>query len=254
MNSSQFFGENILIITYLIFMAFLITYFGDTSIGNFTWGGGVMLLGLYTFFSKSLYQPRQILLTTLIVLWAVRLITYVYQRYTGKDPRFLTWKRQGIKAFFYNLAFMFGLQLILMIIMAYPVVLVNTNSVPGFAVKDFAAIILWVIGFIFESVSDYQLFQFMRNPENKGKVLRSGLWRYSRHPNYFGEIVMWWAVFLIALSAPNGFTTIIAPLTISFSLIFISGIPLVEKALAQNPEYQEYKKQTSMLIPWFVKH
>lgn len=246
-------GGIVLIAAYLLFMTILVTVFGDTSIGNFTWGGGVTLLALYTFFKASSYQPRQILLTLLTVLWALRLIIYVAQRYTGKDPRFLTWKRKGLGAFFFNLLFMFIGQLAFMLVMAWPVVLVNTSNVPGFTFKDVLATILWASGFIIEALADYQLFFFTRKPENKGKVMRYGLWKYSRHPNYFGEAVMWWAIFLIALSAPYGFTTIITPLTITFLLRFVTGVPLVERAMADNPEYQEYQRRTSVFIPWFVK-
>jgi steroid 5-alpha reductase family enzyme len=229
-----------------------VQYKGDTSIANFTWGGGVLIVALYTFFTKSTFLPRQIIITSIIAMWAGRLILHIYKRYTGKDPRFITWKWQGIKAFFINLIWMLG-QAVMIAVMSYPVLLVNTSQLPGLTVLDACAIVLWIFGFCWEAISDQQLFNFMRNPENKGKVLDTGLWRYSRHPNYFGEIVMWWAVYLIALSVPYGWTSIVAPITITFLLIFVTGIPLLEKAMENNLAYQEYKKKTSVLIPWFAK-
>jgi len=137
--------------------------------------------------------------------------------------------------------------------MSFPAALVNITNVPGLMVIDFCGLVIWIIGFLCEAISDQQLFAFMSNSSNKGKVMRTGLWSYSRHPNYFGEILMWWGIYIIALSVPGGWTAIIAPATITFLLVFITGIPWVEKAMGNNPEYQEYKKRTNMLIPWFPK-
>lgn len=242
----------VILILYLCLMVINVQYKGDTSIANFTWGGGVLIVSLYTFFTLSTFLPRQIILTTMIVIWSGRLIIYVYKRYTGHDPRFNSWKWQGFKAFIINIIWVFG-QSIMIAIMSSPMFLVNSNQVTGLNVLDLSGIILWVFGFCWESISDQQLFNFIKNPQNKGRVMDSGLWRYSRHPNYFGEIVMWWAVYIIALSVPFGWISIIAPLTITFFLIFITGIPLLEKAMENNIEYQEYKKKTSTLIPWFPK-
>lgn len=243
----------ILLLVYLSSMVTIVQFKGDTSIANFTWGGGVMLVALYTFFRMSLLLPRQILLTTLIVCWALRLIFYVYIRYTGKDPRFSTWHWQGLKSLIINIAWVFG-QTILIAIMSYPVSFVNIHNIqPGLGILDVLGLIVWLGGFCYESISDYQLFVFLRNPLNKGKVMRYGLWKTSRHPNYFGESVMWWGVLCIASSLPYGWTAIIAPATITFLLVFVTGIPWVERAMSNNPEYQEYKRKTSSFIPWFVK-
>jgi steroid 5-alpha reductase family enzyme len=238
----------ILLIAYLSTMVAIAQFKGDTSIANFTWGGGVMLVALYTFFVMSSYLARQILLTTMMVLWAMRLIGFVYIRYTGKDPRFIGWKWQGFKALIINFCWIFG-QTIMIAIMGYPVALVNTTSLYGLTILDFIGLSLWLFGYFFEAMSDYQLFTFIQNSANKGRVMRSGLWRYSRHPNYFGEVTMWWGVFLVALSVPYGWSTIVAPLTITFMLLFVTGIPWIEKTMENNPEYQVYKKETSIFIP-----
>jgi steroid 5-alpha reductase family enzyme len=244
-----------ILLIYLSCMVAFAQWKGDTSIANFTWGGGVMLVALISFFFMSSFFFRQILATLLIVLWATRLILYIYIRYTGKDPRFVQWKRQGIKALLINTCWIFG-QSIMIIIMSQPILLINTTPIEyqlNFNYLDLIGIIIWAIGFCYESVSDYQLFVFMRNASNKGKIMRSGLWHYSRHPNYFGEILMWWGIFIIALSVEKGFITIITPITITFLLLFVTGIPWIEKAMAQNPEYHAYKRITSAFIPWFVK-
>jgi len=102
-------------------------------------------------------------------------------------------------------------------------------------------------------VGDWQLSQFIKDPSNKGKIIQSGLWKYSRHPNYFGEVVQWWGIFLMALSLPNGIITIIGPLTITILILFVSGIPMLEKKYENNPEFAEYKKRTSAFFPRFPK-
>lgn len=241
----------VLLFVYLSSMVVFAQYVGDTSIANFTWGGGVMLTALYSFFAMSMFLPRQWLVTTMIVVWASRLIIHVYRRYTGMDPRFRSWKWQGFKAFIMNCIWIYG-QVIMIAIMSYPIVLINTSQVPGLTLLDVCGLLLWLFGYTYEAISDQQLFKFMRNPNNRGHVLKTGLWRYSRHPNYFGESCMWWGIFVIALSVPFGWTTIITPITITFLLCCVTGIPLLEHAMKDNAEYQEYKKTTSAFIPWFV--
>jgi steroid 5-alpha reductase family enzyme len=193
--------------------------------------------------------PHQILITALITVWAVRLIAYVYRRYDGKDPRFATWKWQGMKTLIINIIWVFG-QLLMIAVMSYPSLLINTYNTPhGISLLELCGLAVWLCGFYWETVSDNQLFTFRHNPAHKGHVMSSGLWRYSRHPNYFGESVMWHGVFLIALCTPCGWTALIAPATITFFLLCITGVPLLEKAMEHNAEYQEYKRKTSMFIP-----
>lgn len=242
----------ILLALYMLIMLFITQFKGDTSIANFTWGGGVMLVALYTFFTMSSFLVRQVLITSMIVLWAARLSVYMYSRYTGKDPRFASWKWQGLKALSINSIWILG-QAIMIAIMGYPVFKANTTFDVGFTYLNSVGILIWIIGFVLESISDYQLFIFMKNQRNKGHVMQSGLWRYSRHPNYFGEIMMWWGIFLVVVTLPDGWTTVIAPVTITMLILCITGIPMMERVLAKNPEYSDYKKRTSIFIPWFPK-
>lgn len=108
---------------------------------------------------------------------------------------------------------------------------------------------VWIIGFLCESIADNQLRAFINNPLNKGHIMQTGLWKYSRHPNYFGEVTQWWGIFIIGLGVAFGTLGIIGPLVITFLIVFVSGIPLAEKGMANNPEYQVYKSKTSALIP-----
>ncbi|MDV7396636.1 DUF1295 domain-containing protein, partial [Arthrospira platensis SPKY1] len=127
--------------------------------------------------------------------------------------------------------------------------LINKNVGPSLGILDFAGVAVWIFGFYFEAVGDAQLARFKKDPANKGKFLQSGLWAYTRHPNYFGEVAQWWGIWLIALAVPGGVYTIIGPLTITFLILKVSGIPMLEKKMEENPEFAEYKRKTSMFIP-----
>lgn len=247
----------LLLLAYLTIMLIIVHVKKDSSIANFTWGGGVVLIALYLyFFAHEAYLipffNRPLLVTLLITLWFVRLASYVYLRYKGDDPRYQSWKQHGFKALLFNLFWIFGLNTLMMLVMSAPTLVANSaiaNS--AFTYLDLIGIALWIIGFYWESVSDYQMYIFTRNPANKGEIITSGLWKYSRHPNYFGEVLMWWGIFLITLNI--SVVAIIAPITITFLLLFVTGIPWAERSMAKNPEYKEYKKHTSIFIPWFPK-
>ena len=120
--------------------------------------------------------------------------------------------------------------------------------------RDFLGVLVWTTGFTFEAVADWQLASFKADPANRGKVMNQGLWRYSRHPNYFGESLIWWGLCLITLTTPHGWWALISPLVITFLLLKVSGVLLLEKDIVRRrPEYQEYLKTTSAFIPWFPR-
>lgn len=114
---------------------------------------------------------------------------------------------------------------------------------------DMVGLVVWGIGFFFEVIGDRQLQLFVARPENRGKLMTSGLWKYSRHPNYFGELTMWWGIWLISVSVVGGVWTILAPITITVLLRYVSGVPLLEKKYTGNPEWEIYRQKTSVLIP-----
>lgn len=133
---------------------------------------------------------------------------------------------------------------------ALPLMLLGSQSESQLTFLSWLGLLLWSIGFFFEAVGDWQLKNFKKNPSYWGKILQTGLWRYSRHPNYFGEVVIWWGIFLIALAGPIPWWGIISPLTITVLILFISGIPLLEKGMANLPGWEEYRKRTSVFFPW----
>jgi len=140
-----------------------------------------------------------------------------------------------------------------MFFIVYPVIIINRSFEIGLTPFDYIGIVIWLIGFIFETIGDAQLRNFITSPKNKGKIMDKGLWQYTRHPNYFGESLMWWGIFFLSLSVKNGLYCIVSPIVITFLLTKISGIPLLEKKYEGNPDFEAYKKRTSAFIPWFPK-
>ncbi|MCL5875560.1 MAG: DUF1295 domain-containing protein [Candidatus Dependentiae bacterium] len=244
----------ILFLIYLTSMFLIVHIKKDISIGNFTWGGGVMLLTLYSFIINplSLYH---VLATALICTWGGRLILYVYLRYKkGTDQRYVTWQdRQGCWYLPFALTWIYILNGGFSLVMSLPSLFINYSTSIHNNLCIIIGFLIWICGFLCESIADYQLSSFIKTDANKGKIMQFGLWHYSRHPNYFGEIVMWWGMYCMALAVPYGWLSIAAPIAITTTLLFITGIPNNEKTMATNPEYQEYKKRTSMLIPWWPK-
>jgi steroid 5-alpha reductase family enzyme len=140
---------------------------------------------------------------------------------------------------------------VFLLIVAAPVIFVNGQP-EGRPLRwlDFVGVAVWAFGMFWEAVSDYQLLRFKRDPANKGKVMDRGLWRYSRHPNYFGEATLWWGIFVVALSSDHGWISAIGPATLTFLLLRVSGVAMLERKKEDDPKYQAYKARTSAFVPW----
>jgi steroid 5-alpha reductase family enzyme len=228
----------------------------NNSVVDIGWGIGFIIIALISLLSNSTHEIPHLLITGLIILWGARLALHIYLRNKDKpeDKRYAAMRAAwGKWEPLYSFFQIFMLQGFLMLLVAYPIVLINTSSNLLITPLFIIGLLMWSIGFFFEAVGDYQLTQFLKNATNKGHVMRYGLWQYTRHPNYFGELMMWWGIFLMAVTLPGGFIAIISPLIMTILLLFISGIPLLEKPFNDNPEFQDYKRKTSALIPWFPK-
>jgi steroid 5-alpha reductase family enzyme len=158
-------------------------------------------------------------------------------------------------AYYYWAAFIyvFMMQALFSLIVNGAALFVSIWSTDEFFWLDVVGAAVWAFGFIFELVSDYQLQAFRDDPANRGKLIKSGLWRYSRHPNYFGEALLWWGIYIIACSVAFGWITVFAPAFITILVRFISGVPLLENKYKDRPEFQEYMKETNVFAPWFVR-
>lgn len=228
----------------------------DNSIVDSAWGLGFVFLSIVCLGYSHLFVFRVLLVTLLIALWGVRLSAHVLMRHWGKaeDSRYVELRKSwGDHPILYAFFQVFMLQGLLMLLIGYPIILVNSSYSGQFTWINYVGLCLWLVGFAFESIGDYQLYLFTQVEANKGKVMDQGLWRFTRHPNYFGEIAQWWGIFFITVTIPFGLSAVISPLLITYLLLRVSGIPLLEKQFDNNADYQKYKKKTSMLIPWFQK-
>jgi len=228
----------------------------DNSIVDVMWGIGFIIMTLFTLIFTGTYLPRQLLITTLVLIWGFRLGVQIGLRNWGRgeDIRYKNWRQQwGDKFLLYSFLKIFMLQGLVMLFVVYPVILVNITPVQkGLNVLDGIGLLVWCIGLFFEVVGDAQLYQFIKNNANKGKLMTTGLWRYTRHPNYFGEATMWWGIFLIALSVSYGWTALVSPALITYLLLYVSGVPMTERLMENHPDFAEYKRRTSTFFPWFV--
>ncbi len=222
------------------------------DIADIAWGIGFVLLSWVSFYLSEMNGLRGFLVSLLVTIWGTRLALHIYLRNRGKseDYRYHQWRMDWGKWFFLRSYFqVYLLQGLLLFLIAMPVLLINDNSGSPIGIIDVIGVALWFFGFYFEMKGDAELSRFIKDPSNNGKLLTSGLWSYSRHPNYFGEVTQWWGIWIIALAVPNGFFSLIGPLTITFLILKVSGVPMLEKRMEQNPEFAEYKKTTSMFIP-----
>ena len=230
----------------------------NASIVDIFWGPGFGLVALSTFFLTDGNDERKMLLTVLTCAWALRLGIYLAIRNIGhgEDPRYLAMRNRheaadgnfGLRSLFS----VFLLQGALMWFISLPVQLGQLGSIPITNLAWIGAGI-WTIGFLFEAVGDYQLRKFKKDPGNMGKVMDKGLWRYTRHPNYFGNACIWWGLWMIASEAVP-LWTIASPIIMTLLLLKVSGVSLLEKSLkASKPGYTEYVRRTNSFLPWFPK-
>jgi steroid 5-alpha reductase family enzyme len=223
----------------------------DVSIVDSLWS--LFFLGMvltYLLLSPSVVE-RAYLVLFLVTVWAVRLSVFITLRNWGEpeDRRYQQIRADNQPNFaFKSLYLVFGLQAILAWIISLPLLgsVLGTSSLGWI---DFAAVALWLLGFGFEAIGDQQLATFKADPNSKGEVLDQGLWRYTRHPNYFGEACIWWAYYLFAVAA-GAWWTIVAPILMTFLLLRVSGVALLEKDMSERrPAYRDYIRRTNAFFP-----
>jgi steroid 5-alpha reductase family enzyme len=227
----------------------------DAGIVDIFWGLGFTLIAWVCYYAAGGYGGRRMLIAALTTVWGARLAIYIFLRNRGKgeDFRYQTMRhRFGNRFPIVSLFVVFGLQGVLMWVISLPLQVAQVAAdPPHFTWLDILGAAAWSAGFLFEAVGDYQLARFKADPANKGKVMNRGLWAYTRHPNYFGDALLWWGLFLIALSTRSGLWTIISPLVMTGLLMKVSGVALLEKTLKKTkPEYEEYARRTSAFVPW----
>lgn len=230
----------------------------DASIVDPFWGAGfVLLTWVYFALTPEGFLGRKLLLCTLATVWGMRLSLYLLWRNwgQGEDFRYRTWRAEaGAQWWWHSLGKVFLLQGGLLWLISAPLLAAQFSATPQhWTPLDFLATAVWGIGFFFEAAGDWQLARFKADPANKGKLLTTGVWRYSRHPNYFGDAAQWWAYYLLALTA-GGWYTLFSPLLMTFLLRYVSGVTLLEKTLRlTKPGYAAYAASTNAFFPWFPK-
>ncbi len=228
----------------------------NNGIMDVAWGPGFVLLSFLTLTLSGETSSRQVLLSTLVTIWGARLCIHILIRNAGKgeDFRYRNWRNTWGRWFHLRSYLqIFMLQGFFMFIVATPILLVNARCGGPLGLLDWIGLLVWLTGFLFEAVGDFQLLRFMKKSASKGRIMRYGLWKYTRHPNYFGEATLWWGCFFIALNVPGGGWALISPLVVGWLLLYVSGIPMLEEKYRSNPEYQDYKKTTSAFFPWFPR-
>jgi steroid 5-alpha reductase family enzyme len=222
------------------------------DVADVAWGIGFIVLAVAAQFAATSVSIRGIIVTALVTIWGARLSLHIGLRNRGKaeDPRYRKWREEwgsnaAVRAYFQ----IFLLQGLLMVVILVPVTHVLAQRSSDLTWLDAVGLAIWLVGFVFEAVGDFQLTRFKKDPANRGRIITSGLWKYTRHPNYFGEVTLWWGVWLIACSTPGGWKTVFGPAAITALIMFVSGIPLLEKKYEGNIQFEEYQRRTSAFFP-----
>lgn len=216
------------------------------DVADVAWGLGFVMVA-WTGWILGGERSAVAWINLLVSVWGGRLAWHIYRRNKNKpeDYRYANWRKEWGKNFLLRSYLqVFLLQGVFLYLISLPVMAMNQYGTGGLMGLG---VVIWLIGFYLEVAGDWQLKKFVSNPKNKGKIMDQGLWRYSRHPNYFGEIVMWWGLWLAGLWA--NWWTIIGPLTITILLRYVSGVPLLEKKFEGKRGWEKYKQKTSVLIP-----
>ena len=225
---------------------------GRLDIIDIAWGGAFIVIAIGSFMYGS-RGALQLMTTGLVCIWGLRLAHYIFRRIRvskQEDPRYTAMRakwasRPALNAYLR----VFLVQALLAVVVSLSVIVINTSDISALNGLVYVGALIWVVGFLFETIGDLQLKRHLADPQKKGVLMISGLWRYTRHPNYFGEAVQWWGIWVISLAVPFGWVTIIAPLTITYLLLFVSGVPLTEQRFIGRRGWADYQKRTSKFLP-----
>lgn len=230
---------------------------GNYGFLDVAWSCGVAVLAPLFALGSPGTPARKWVLAAIGAAWSLRLGTYILRRvlrhHPREDPRYQTLRRRWKGPWMFLL--FFELQALMVTVFALPFLFVSFDPAPGMSPLAIAGAALALIALCGEALSDLQMQRFKADRSNDGKVCQSGLWRYSRHPNYFFESLIWWAFFIAALPSPHGWTTIVCPLLMLYFLFQVTGIPLTEEysIKSKGDLYRAYQRTTSAFVPWFRK-
>ncbi len=250
-----FYQTAILVLGYVTLWFFVSIIKKRNDVADIAWGLSFLFICLFLFLSQPL-NSISALIYTIVSLWGGRLAVHIGLRSKGKseDFRYKKWREEWGKYFFIRSYFqVYLLQGFFMLLIAIPIVIAGISPPQTANAFTFVGFVIWLIGFCFEAIGDYQLSVFIKNKTHKSDIMQTGLWQYTRHPNYFGEVLVWWGVFIITLPLQNSFWGIISPLTITYLLLYVSGIPMLEAKYKDNEAFKAYKLRTSAFFPKIPK-
>ena len=248
----------LVILVAMILLWLLSLMLRDSSIVDILWGTTFVIATWVAYLlTPEGFALRKLLLNVLVTIWGLRLSLHILRRNWGKpeDFRYQAWRKAADAAWWWRSLFkVFLLQGVLLWIIAAPLLAAQISAQPDHLTwLDMLAVPVWLTGFFFEAVGDWHLARFKANPANKGRVLQTGIWRYTRHPNYFGDATQWWSYYLFSLAA-GGWWTVFSPIIMTILLLRVSGVRLLEKTLKEEkPGYKAYMEATSEFIPWFPR-
>jgi steroid 5-alpha reductase family enzyme len=250
---------NILLIALLSVFIYMLSFYlfaqiiKDNSIVDIGWGMGFVVLTSVLLLYTEKFSWHHLLLFFIILSWGARLSIHILIRNLGKpeDFRYANWRKSwGKKAPIMAFFKVFMLQGLVMLVVSLPIIFAFSSNHSEPSALNITGYIVFGFGFIFEAIADYQLSAFKKNKENKGKIITHGLWSISRHPNYFGEALLWWGIYLSSVGSGYEYISIISPILMSLLLRFGSGVPMLEEKYRQKPEFKEYAKNTAVFIPF----
>jgi steroid 5-alpha reductase family enzyme len=230
----------------------------DVSIVDIYWGLGFVWLSALLLVMHPAPGAREVLITSAVALWGLRLGLYLYVRNhgAGEDRRYQAIRRKHSPGFWWKSLFIvFLLQGLLISVVSLPVQRALIGPTQSLSAVHLVGSSIFLVGWIFEALADVQLARFKRDPQNRDRVLSRGLWRISRHPNYFGDFLVWWGIFLMCWSNLEALWLAVGPAVMTLLLLKVSGVSLLEKDISQRrPEYADYILRTPAFFPWFPRN
>lgn len=247
---------NLVVVAGLMLCVWLVSLpLRDVSIVDLVWGSGFVVIGWSTFVATGGPTLQKWIIVTLTSVWGLRLSGYLAWRNLGKpeDFRYRTMReRHGDSFPVRSLVTVFGLQGVIMWVVSLPVQTGQLSANQArIGIVALVGVALWTVGFVFETVGDFQLARFKSNPDNHGRVMDQGLWRYTRHPNYFGDFLVWWGIYLVSFGQGLAWWSAVGPAVMSVFLLRVSGVTLLESSLrGRKKGYEEYVQRTNAFFPF----
>lgn len=241
-----------IILLYFAFLFALACQQRNFAIADIGWGLGFVLTAFYCQYTVANHELLMHVVTGLITLWGLRLTIYLYLRNRKKPEDFRYKKFRDKWARFTNLNAFFKLyipQAVVMWLVSVGTMIAATSHTNDINLFGWLCVAGAIFGIVYEGVADFQMARFKSNPKNKDKIIQAGLWKLSRHPNYFGEIVFWWSISLLVAASTCNYFALLSGAVLNYLIVFVSGVPMLEAKYEEHPEFKHYKARTNSIVP-----